>query len=163
MTSSIARIKVNGIDVGSLPRSTYNEIVASVRSERRLYLSYASAVFGVFLRMLSFISGAWPALWFILFVVVCVISPDAFSTILTALRDDDPLKLFKMVQAAALYTFTIVAVGVPAVLALVSPEFFRVQNPFQEEIDWRIRNLLEVPAAGCMCVHFVDDLPAIES
>ncbi|MFC7522197.1 hypothetical protein ACFQS6_23980 [Xanthomonas populi] len=90
MSKSIARIYVNGIEVGSLPAETYQEIVKSLHKDRRLYLAWAVAAAGSIVRLLLKFYSSLPSVVVGLFLLLAVLTPDTLTGVLTDLRAAAP-------------------------------------------------------------------------
>lgn len=75
MTASIARVHVNGIEVGSLPTETYNAIANKVRKDRRLYLAWVFAATGAVLNMLARFYTSLPSVVVGLFLLCAAFRP----------------------------------------------------------------------------------------
>ncbi|MDZ5605334.1 hypothetical protein SJI00_21395 [Pseudomonas sp. RP23018S] len=149
MTSTIARVHVNGIEVGSLPAKTYHAIVRSVRKDRRLYLAWGFAAAGSVLRTLIkfYISVLSVLLGF--FLLLALFSPDSFTSVLIYMRAADPAAftegLRKLLGCIGL-VFTLMA----PTIAILFPRYFPFQSPFDDALSRKIRSLLEVPTEGSL-------------
>ena len=158
MTAPIARFQVNGIEIGSLPRDTYDNIVQSVRGERRLYVAYAVNIIGGMVRALRLILRCIPLFLFTAFVMLAVLDPESFTSLIAELRTAEPAQITQAVRTLLLYTIVLLCVLLPVVVAL-SPSFFSIRSPFSDAISRRIRSMLEVPTEGDLTVTFYETAP----
>lgn len=153
MTASIARVQVNGIEVGSLPIETYNAIAKNVRKDRRLYLAWVIETIMTALRLLYRFLSAMPSLVVGLFLLWVVVSPDTFTVLLTDLRAADPQAITDGLSKLLRYTFTTLIVSIP-LAPLLFPRIIRFQNPFDAALSRQIRSQLEVPTEGELTIIF---------
>lgn len=153
MTTIIARVQVNGIEVGSLPRETYDLIVKSVKEDRRLYLSYAVNVIAGLWRILLLLLRSVPWLLFVMFLLLVMFDPNSFTALITELRTADPAEITKAVQQLLIYSWFILCGALPIAIVLC-PSTYSFNNPFSEAVSHRIRSMLEVPTEGQLTVTF---------
>lgn len=147
MKSSIARVHVNGIEVGTLPADTYHQIVKSVKHSRRLYLAWALSACSMVLRKAwKYISGIPAALIGFLFIVLMV-SPESFTYLLDGLRAAEPEEITQNLRKVVEWIGTMAVIVLP-ITAVFTPQSWRFPNPFDREISRRIRQMLEVPTEG---------------
>lgn len=116
MSSSIARIHVNGIEVGSLPVEIYNTIAASVRQDRRLYLAYAVRILGVGLRMLLWGTCAVPVFLMMALVFLLIVEPASITDLIATTRVATPEAITAGLRATVLYTWIGMIVLIPTFL-----------------------------------------------
>ncbi|PWC98978.1 MULTISPECIES: hypothetical protein [Pseudomonas] len=152
MSSSIARIHVNGIEVGSLPVEIYNTIAASVRQDRRLYLAYAVRILGVGLRMLLWGTCAVPVFLMMALVFLLIVEPASITDLIATTRVATPEAITAGLRATVLYTWIGMIVLIPTFLALFTPGYIAFNNPFTDAINRRVRSMLEVPTEGPLSV-----------
>lgn len=156
MSSSIARIQVNGIEVGSLPIETYNGIVSSARQDRRLYLAYALAALGLILRMLTRSTIAVPGFLMLAFTFFLIVEPSSITGLITSLRASTPEEITSTLIVTVMTTWTFAVILVPAALMLFCPEQISFNNPFTDSVNRRVRSMLEVPTEGRVLVEIVE-------
>ncbi|MDF9779258.1 hypothetical protein [Pseudomonas baetica] len=156
MSASIARVHVNGIEVGSLPLETYNTIVACVRQDRRLYLAFTVKLLGVGLRMLLWGTCAVPVFLMIAFAFVLLAEPASITDLIATARAATPEAITAALKATLLFTWIGMLVLVPAVMAMFCPSLLAFSNPFTDAINRDVRSMLEVPAEGRVWVRIVE-------
>ncbi|MFL1449210.1 hypothetical protein ACI77O_12515 [Pseudomonas tritici] len=149
MTASIARVHVNGIEVGSLPTETYNAIAKKVRKDRRLYLAWVFAAAGAVLRMLTRFYSSLPSVVVGLLLLCAAVSPETFTGMVAELKTADPEAITQGVRKLLGFICTIFTVTVPLV-AVLFPGYVRFQSPFDQALSREIRGLLEVPTEGSL-------------
>ncbi|AMB86010.1 hypothetical protein AWM79_12155 [Pseudomonas agarici] len=120
MTSSIARIHVNGIEVGSLPAETYQAIAKNVRKDRRLYLAWVISAAWAVVRMLLKFYGALPSVVVGLFLLCAAVSSETFTGILTDLKAAEPEAVTEGLRRLLGFICIIFTVTVPVVAVFVS-------------------------------------------
>lgn len=152
MSASIARIHVNGIEVGSLPVETYNGIVAATRQDRRLYFAYAFRAVGLILRMLARGTAAVPGFLLLAFSFFLIAEPASITDLITSLRAATPEEITVALTAAVVTTWVVAVILVPAALVLFSPGDIAFNSPFTDAVNRRVRSMLEVPTEGPLCV-----------
>lgn len=157
MTTEIARIYVNNIEVGALPASQYESIVSDARNDRRIYLRQVLNVLGVLFRFLVTSFEYIPQAWFGMLVAIVIgdsISPGFGAGLITEIE-----KLFKVgqvglldaVRMALFWGYTFALTGSLFAMAFGRMTFGAV-NEFDSSINRRIREILEVPSEGQMTV-----------
>ncbi|NVL48684.1 hypothetical protein F2S72_01580 [Pseudomonas syringae pv. actinidiae] len=161
MSSSIARIHVNGIEVGSLPVEIYNGIVSATRQDRRLYFSYVFRAVGLTLRMLVRSTVAVPGFLLLAFSFFLIVEPASITGLIASLRAATPEEITATLKATLLFTWWVTVISVPAVSALFCPGQIPFNNPFTESVNRRVRSMLEVPTEGPLCV-FIENPPTAE-
>ncbi|MCK9709853.1 hypothetical protein [Pseudomonas syringae] len=161
MSSSIARIHVNGIEVGSLPVEIYNGIVRATRQERRLYFAYAYRAVGVILRMLARSTVAVPGLLLLAFSFFLLVEPASITELVTSLRAATPEEITAALRATLVFAWFLTVSLVPAALALFCPGKIDFHNPFTDSVNRRVRSMLEVPTEGRLCV-FIENPSTVE-
>ncbi|MDF4211133.1 hypothetical protein P2W50_31265 [Pseudomonas protegens] len=152
MSSSIARIHVNGVEVGSLPLETYQSIVSGVKKDRRLHLALAYGFVGGVIRVL--LAGLRHAPWIAgaLIGLFAVASPETFAQFLVELKAADPADITRFIGVSAKAAFWMASFG--SVFIVMIKAGFR--NPIDEAISLKIRTALEVPAEGRIRVQVVE-------
>jgi len=151
MTASIARVHVNGIEVGSLPTETYNAIANKVRKDRRLYLAWVFAATGAVLNMLARFYTSLPSVVVGLFLLCAAFSPETFTGIEAEVKTAKPDAITHTVRKLLGFICIAFAVMVPMV-AVLFPGYVRFQSPFDQALSREIRSLLEVPTEGLLNV-----------
>lgn len=155
MTSSIARVHVNGIEVGTLPADTYNAIVKNVRQTRRLYLAWALAAAGLVLRKVFQFIRAMPGVLIGLLFILLMVSPENFTQLLANVRAAEPDEITKSLRGFFHLIATAAIVFLPTT-AIFAPRSWQFQSPFDSEISRQIRRLLEVPSEGDLLVEIIE-------
>lgn len=152
MSSSIARIHINGVEVGSLPLETYKSIVSGVRKDRRLHLALALNIVGGAMRIL--LAGLRHAPWIAgaLVGLFAVAAPEFFTQFLVELKAADPVEITQLLGVSAKTAFWMASCG-SVFIVLIKTQF---RNPIDDAISLKIRKVLEVPAEGRIRVHVVE-------
>lgn len=155
MTSSIARVHVNGIEVGTLPADTYHQIVKSVQHTRRLYLGWALSAAALILRKVFQYICAIPAVLIGTLFILLMVSPDTFTQLLVDLRAAEPDEITQALRWA-IHLIGVLAIIVLPTTAIFSPRSWQFQSPFNREISRQVRRLLEVPSEGDLMVEIIE-------
>jgi len=155
MTATVARVEVNGIEVGSLPVDLYNGIVQEVRSDKSLYLKELRTAFVAVGRLIAFL----PVMIVMAGMALIVFQPETVADALAALMKATPQQIAHALRMVVIVISVVSALAYVLALGLVSlrSRAFKTngrQLPavFDREINRRIRALLEVPAEGDMTV-----------
>lgn len=156
MLGSIARVYVNGIEVGSLPANHYTAIVESVRKDRRLLLAYAMRVVSLVLRSIFYCAAATPVLLTIFCAFLLVFDPGSVSGMIADARSATPEELTAFLRASLVMTWFITLVVFPVALAVARPGFYSIDDPYKRAISRRIRSILEVPTEGPLYVDIIE-------
>lgn len=157
MSSSIARIHVNGVEVGSLPLDTYQAIVTGVKKDRRLQLALACSFIGGVTRVL--LAGLRHAPWIagVLIGLFAVADPGSFAQFLVELKAADPADIAWFIGETAKLTFLIAVIGsIVIVLMKANAGQYLFHNPIDEAISFKIRTALEVPVNGTIRVQVIE-------
>ncbi|WP_116893155.1 hypothetical protein [Pseudomonas savastanoi] len=152
MSSSIARIHLNGVEVGSLPVEVYNSIVSTARQDRRLYLAYAFRGVGLIVRLLARSIVAVPGFLLLAFSFLVLVDPASTTDLITSLRAATPEEIGAGLKATLVFTWVWTVVLLPALLALFCPSQIAFDNPFTDSVNQRVRSMLEVPTEGRLFV-----------
>lgn len=159
--SSIARVHINGIEVGSLPADTYNALVKSVRRDRRLYLAWSIAAAKACLRPLGSFYCSLPSVVVGICLLAAVVWPEAFTAFVTDLRAADPTAITEGLRRV-LWLFCITFTVTFPMLALLKPGLIRFESPFERALSRKIRRLLEVPTEGALMVEIIEQADKAE-
>lgn len=156
MSIAVARVYVNDVGVGALPADQYKTIVDEIGRDRKIYLAQALNFYGVILRGFSMLLKIVP---FMLFYILCIgilFSPESISAIVLAeiqrANIDECVQTIRQIIIASI----VLSIVVLICASLLSNYRYGYVNQFDNEINKRIRDLLEVPAAGHMRVTIVD-------
>lgn len=154
MQSSIARVYVNRIEVGTLPANTYQAIVKSVRRERRLYLSWVVAAAQACLRPAALFYKSLPSTVVGLLLILAAIWPDVFTAFITDLKAATPAQITDALRGLLRYLSLAFMIGFP-LLTFFNRGQMHFESPFDRAISHQIRSLLEVPAEGSLTVEVI--------
>lgn len=155
MNSSIARIHVNGIEVGTLPATTYDEIYKSVHKDPRLYLAWVFEAVLATLRPLVKFYSALPSVVVGALLLCAAVWPEVFTAFITDLKAADPATITAGLRNVLGVFCTVFTVSFP-VLAVFKPGLVEFESPFAKRLSRIIRGLLEVPTEGRLTVEIVD-------
>ena len=156
--TAIAKIYVNNIEVGSVPADLYLQILNRVRNDYRIKLKQALNIVGTALSIMSAAVNLIPTLCIVSVLMIGVIDPLALIETAKNLATVTPTGLRQAIVKLLYGCGTIALIYIGAFAAL-SGKFSRYgYRDFQEEeINYRLRHLLEVPAEGGMKVCVVED------
>lgn len=157
MASSVARVYLNDVEVGSLPSSQYEAIVKDARQDKRLYLRQALNVIATVLRFFINAYRYIPHAWFNLLVIVVIADSlwpglgSDFMAALMKMTKTEPKASLDVFRIALFWGFAFTSFSMLLGMASGSLTFGAV-NEFDCAINRRIRAILEVPAEGQMTV-----------
>lgn len=152
MKGPIARISVNGVEVGSLPADTYQLIVSTVRGQRWLYLVYVARALRSVACLFVKATRLIPLLIILGVAIIAMIEPDATSAFIEFTRSAAPDEIAASLQACMTFFMLPIYVLVMWGLMMINPSRSLPASPFSEEVERRIMRLLEVPTMGLMTV-----------
>ena len=155
MKSSIARIHVNDIEVGTLPADKYHQIVKSVRHTRRLYLSWAVSATALVLRKFTQFVCAMPAIAVGASFILLMVLPDTVTQLIADMRTSTPEEITHFLRRV-IHLISVLAIVVFPASVIFSPRSWLFQSPFDKEISQQIRQLLEVPTEGDLRVEIIE-------
>jgi len=156
MPSTIARVRINGVEVGSLPTETYHNIVASARAEPGMYMAYLIACVGYVVRLILSAAVLTPTILLAVFGLVALMEPIVISDLIIFLRSASPAEVSAMIQKLTGYIATSL-IGVPMIMATIFPGVIAFKSPIRAWVEHDIRDLLEVPTQGHLCVKIVQN------
>lgn len=161
MSASIARIHVNGIEVGSLPVEIYNGIVSTTRQDRRLYFAYAFRATSLILRVLARCTVAVPGFLLLAFSFFLIFEPASITDVIKFLRAGSPDEITAALKGSLVITWWATVSLLPGMLMLFCPGQIAFKNPFTDLVNRRVRRMLEVPTEGPLCI-FIENQPTAE-
>jgi len=149
------RVIANDKEAGTLPRDQYEAIRAAVRRDWRVWaaqaIGHGYAALRMFLVLLLRTIWITPLIWFWLLVAVAVYDPSNFAATIVAVAKYPA-------SAAGGFVLTVLICGVLAVLVGgLGPRWYArsagAADVFQDAIDTRIRQVLNLPASAVVWVE----------
>lgn len=134
MKSSIARVSVNGIEVGSLPADTYHALVKSVRRDRMLYLAWVAAAVKTVGRLLLRFYLGLPRVIGVLVLFIAAVSPETLTAMVVDFRAAEPQEITEALRKLIgwiSFMFMLIA----PLTALFAPHLARIESPFDMELS----------------------------
>ncbi|MFJ3110009.1 hypothetical protein [Pseudomonas putida] len=156
MPSTIARVRINGVEVGSLPTETYNNIVASARAEPGMYMAYLLAWIVYVVRLILSAAIVSPTILLAIFGLVALLEPSVIADLIILLRSASPDELSVLVYKLTGY-IACGFIGVPMIMATIFPGVITFKSPIRAWVEHDIRDLLEVPTKGHLSVRIVEN------
>ncbi|ECC1675615.1 hypothetical protein FNX24_21680 [Salmonella enterica] len=158
MRNDVAIIRVNNIEVGSMPVSQYEEIVKSVKKEWRTRIasvfSYISFVWKLILRLWHyFVHGI--SVIVALFMLYSLYHQVEVTQLINELRNANSEYISEMIREIT--TTCIILTLIAAILSILiqgTPVFV---SATENAINKKIREVMEVPAEGQVSITFEKD------
>ncbi|EDC3150157.1 hypothetical protein KGN64_003238 [Salmonella enterica] len=158
MQDGVAVIRVNNIEVGSMPISQYEEIVKSVKQDWR---TRVAAVFSYVWFFWKFIIRLWSyfvqsfAIIIAIYMLYFFSHPAETTQFVTELRNASSEKIAEGIRLVANIcgSLTIIACTINLFIKGI-PEFVSVS---ENAINKKIREVMEVPAEGQVSITFKRD------
>ncbi|ELE4368138.1 hypothetical protein VRR38_004700 [Salmonella enterica] len=155
MQDSVAVIKVNNIEVGSMPVSQYEEIVQSVKKD---WKTRVAAVFSYVGFVWKFINRVWSyfiysfTVLFALFMLYSFSHPAELTQFIDGLRSLPSEDIAKGIR-------TVIYICVVVTIICSALSFFLIGKPVfvsatENAINKEIRKVMEVPTEGPVSVTF---------
>jgi hypothetical protein len=154
MSTAIARVYVNDIEVGALPADLYKKIVKDVYADRRLYVHQAANYLWAAFRLVANSFQIIPYVYLIALFLAEVLSPSIVSTFIGVMRQATPAEMnnyiWEMLGVGLLFSMLVLLFSMT-----LSKYPSGITDKFAVQINHRIRSLLEVPSEGALRVIFV--------
>lgn len=153
MSKEVARVHINGIEVGSLPAMTYQDIVQSVKRDPRSYLVVASKAFAVPVRMLRLVNSSLPWVLVCLVAWAVFIEPAAFAQLIAAMRTSEPAEITTAISRVLYFIATVEVIFILC-LTVIYPGLFGVKLTLNDIVCARVRKALKLNCCGEMKITF---------
>lgn len=153
--TEVARIRVNGVEVGSLPAEQYRQIHRQPYRDWEAYLSQLWVALDVCYRTLLYSFACLPVL--VVFIIgISALAPGQLSEMADFFRTATSAEVERFVQISFAYSWALVAFGfvICCVLTGAMRQRLGCRNVFREHADYRVRQVLEVSAKGEVSVEF---------
>lgn len=158
MRKGVAIIKVNDIEVGSMPRDQYDEIVKGVKKDWRVW---AAAIVSNTAFVGRVVSRLWKHFVESVMVIICLLlgycylNPAEGTLFITELRNASPETI--MMSISKMITLCI------AVTLIINTVWMIVRghnyvSASEIAINKKIREVMEVPAEGPVTIMFTTDV-----
>lgn len=154
----VAKVYLNGIEIGSLPVAKHKAMLAEARRNYQLYLEQAGNILRVVLNLISRVFLFVPALWLFALLMTLLAEPaDVGSTVQQILSDmqqatpaevGDTLRVILLVSML----FSLLAVMVDYLMA--GARRYGYRDVFKDEVSYQLRRELEAPAHGVVEVLY---------
>lgn len=151
MTSAIARVFVNQVEVGSVPLTMYRELVTIAWKSPRLYIAQIMNLCGV---IFKFVTGFLTTLPVLLVGIVGLAAwfwPGELQSFIEEIRTRTAAELVVFIQQIW-PTLFLLYVMIQGFRGMFSNTSFGFINHFSADIHQHLRHLLEVPVDGVVTV-----------
>lgn len=155
MSEGVAIIKVNGIDVGSMPLEQYHAIVKKVKKDWRNRIVSAFSVLHYLFRIASvyceyFIKTL--VIFMALFFISSITSPSSVTELISSLKYSTPTDITTLIHTITNFAILISIFSFIMMLFFMPHTRFNYISPFDVAINKIIRTIMEVPANGDVTV-----------
>lgn len=146
--TSIARVFVNRIEVGAVPLAQYQALEKRAHRDWRLYVAQGFNLLRVFLKFAFAAIVSLPALWLVAVVAWAWLGPDSVLLALSELRTITPESLREGVSELLARSVALTLVFHLLHAAVFGFHRYGFKDIFEDEVNQRVREVLEVPAEG---------------
>jgi|GEM_PF-1828292 len=150
--SSVARVYLNDVEVGSLPATDYRSIVANTKKDWKLYFLQVLILMKAVLNIIAFGFRAIPAFLLLAIVLGVVFFPEQVTENLEALSKFTIGEIVEGAQNLFVSIWIITSILTPAFLMTWRPNSFGFYDVFDDKVNQEIRKILEVPTTGNLTV-----------
>ncbi|WP_272664023.1 MULTISPECIES: hypothetical protein [unclassified Providencia] len=154
---AVATIKINNIDVGSMPLSQYEDIVRSVKKDYRIKVATTISGTKYIFKIANYIYSyfAKSIITLITLIMLCsLFFPNDLTSVITELKTLSPDEITGVLSAIAsiciLLTMLVILVSFFSKGVITSVYV----SPSEIAINNKIREIMEVPAEGQVTVTF---------
>lgn len=155
----VAKVYLNGIEIGCLPVVQHKTMLAAARRSPSLYVSQAVNIGWVALNLLVRILRYMTSIWLLMFLVATVAFPQALGEWLQGVMADlaqaNATELGRGLQVWVLSSFVFAALAQLCEFVMVAgPDWYGRRDVFAEEVNFQLRRELEAPAHGKVVVLY---------
>ncbi|EKN4845364.1 hypothetical protein ABHY64_004359 [Yersinia enterocolitica] len=158
MNDSVAVVRVNNIEVGSMPVTQYEEIVRSVKKDWRTRIasvfSYIRFISRMAIRLWSYFVKSF-AVIFALFMLYSIFHLDEITQFISEMRNLPSESIAVGIRSIANICFTLTIFAFAASLFINGTPVF--VSATENAINKKIREVMEVPAEGQVSITFTKD------
>ncbi|MND27170.1 hypothetical protein D3C80_176310 [compost metagenome] len=149
----VAKVYLNGIEIGCLPVEQHKSMLAAARRIPSLYMSQVVNVGLVTLNLLARTLRYMTAIWLLMFLVATLAIPQALGEwmqdVIAGLSQANAAELGRGLQSWVLCSFVFAALALLIEFVMVaSPDWYGRRDVFAEEVSFQLRRELEAPAQG---------------
>ncbi|MGL4355133.1 MAG: hypothetical protein ACRCTP_14810 [Aeromonas popoffii] len=149
----VAKVYLNGIEIGSVPVAQHKIMLADARRRPSLYVRQAINTGLVALNLLARILRYMTAIWLLMFLVATLAFPQALGEwlqgVMAGLAQANAAELGRGLQVWVLCSFVFAALALLIEFVMVAgPNWYGRRNVFEEEVSFQLRRELEAPAHG---------------
>lgn len=149
----VAKVYLNGIEIGCLPVAQHKAMLAAARRSPSLYVSQAVNIGLVALNLLARILRYMTATWLLMFLVATLAFPQTLGEwlqgVMAGLAQANAAELGRGLQVWVLCSFLFAALALLIEFVMVArPDWYGRRDVFEEEVSFQLRRELEAPAHG---------------
>lgn len=153
MESGVAVIKVNDVEVGSMPVEQYEKLVAEVKRDRRTQIAsvvrYAGFIWRFFCRFCSYYIQSFSVI-ITVFLLLSMFQPQEVTDFISSWQGASAESITGLINTIARYCLVItVASFILSIFIKGVPVFV---SATEDAINRKIREVMEVPANGKVSV-----------
>ncbi|WP_190284465.1 MULTISPECIES: hypothetical protein [Aeromonas] len=154
----VARVYLNGIEIGSLPVVHHKAMLARARRDLRLYLAQAINVVRIGGCMLLALFVFVPAVW-LAGITLCLLMEPAeagsvVQQVLVVLQQPSAEKAGLFIQGALQVSLFLAAFLVGASYLMSQGRLYGYRDVFKEAVHYQLRQEMEAPAQGEVSVLY---------
>ncbi|HDI1215647.1 TPA: hypothetical protein PKO72_004446 [Aeromonas hydrophila] len=154
----VARVYLNGIEIGSLPVAQHKAMLARARRDFGLYLSQAINTVLLGGRMLLALFVFVPVVWLAALTLCLLVEPVEAGTIvkelLAILQQESAEKVGLFVQGVLQASLFLAAFLVGVSYFMSHGRLYGYRDVFKEAVHYQLRQELEAPAHGVVSVLY---------
>ncbi len=157
--AAIARVYVNGIEVGSMPVEKHKEVRSESKKVLRLYAYQFLNLSGIVLKMIFLSIRAVPLFLFFGIILSLYIDLGAVADFIGRIKEAQPTVIAQTIKDIVGYTLGVTNVSVSLAFAVI-PSFRRQMgliDYFKNFTEHRIKQILEVSDQGPVEVVYINE------
>lgn len=157
-SEQVAKVYLNGIEIGCLPVAQHKALLAAARRNYRLYLKQAGNMLRVALNLLTRVFTFVPVVWVFALLMTLLADPTKvghdLQQIMSDLQQATPAEVGITLRWVLLVSMVISLVTVVADFLMGDARRYGYRDVFEDEVAYQLRQELEAPAHGEVVVLY---------
>ncbi|WP_323077943.1 hypothetical protein [Aeromonas hydrophila] len=158
-SEQVAKVYLNGIEIGCLPVAQHKALLAAARRNYRLYLGQAVNTLQVVLNLFTRVFMFVPVLWVFALLMTLLADPTKvghdLQQIMSDLQQATPAEVGITLRWVLLISMGISLITVMADYLMGPARRYGYRDVFKDEVAYQLRQELEAPAHGEVVVLYL--------